>query len=331
MRAGPHKPATQKDVAKLAGVSQAAVSRWISGRGYVAAEVREQILRAAAKLEYRPHPLARGLSSGQSDMVAVVMANISNPGYQVMLEKITQALQAKNLQTLLFHASAAQTVDDLVPDVLRYRVRGTIITTSQLSSTAARQLVSQGVPTVLLHRYAKAGGAHCVLCDNMDGGRLAADTLLQAGARRVAFLGGNPDSSTNTDRKAGFLQQLQQWNTEAVAAQDGEFTHEWGAEATVRLFELHPDIDGLFCADDEIATGAIDALRHQLGKQVPRDVKVIGFDDHPISAKAAYALTTVRQPFDEMVDEAVAILLEGDAMHPTTKLLKGSLITRQSA
>jgi len=331
MTAELRKPATQKDVAKLAGVSQAAVSRWISGRGYVAADVREQIIRAVTELDYRPHPFAQGLSSGQSDMVAVVMANISNPGYQVMLEKITQALQAKNLQTLLFNASSAQTVDDLVPNVLRYRVRGAIITTSQLSSTAARQLASQGVPTVLLHRYTKAGGVHSVLCDNMAGGRLAADTLLRAGARRVAFIGGNPDSSTSTDRKAGFLQQLQQWNAEAVATQDGEFTYEWGAAATIRLFEVHPDIDGLFCADDEIATGAIDALRHQLGKQIPKDVKVVGFDDHPISSKAAYALTTIRQPFDEMIDKAVNLLLEGDARHPATELLKGTLIARRSA
>jgi DNA-binding LacI/PurR family transcriptional regulator len=324
------KPATQTDVAKLAGVSQAAVSRWTSGRGYVAPAAREQIVKAVAALDYRPHPLAQGLSSGQSDMVAVVIAHISNPGYQIMLEKITQTLQAMNLQVLLFIAAPTQSVDDVLPDVLRYRVRGTIITTSQLSSMATRQLVARGIPVVLLHRYTRIGGAHCVVCDNVDGGRMAAEVLCKAGARQVAFIGGNADSSSNADRRTGFLQELQRRGLAAVAALDGEFTYEWGLKAALELCARHPQIGGLFCADDEIATGAMDALRFHLGKGIPADVKVIGFDDHPIGAKAAYELTTIRQPFDEMISKAIDILLAGNLDTPSTKLFRGEIVARGS-
>ncbi|MGE0802476.1 MAG: LacI family DNA-binding transcriptional regulator, partial [Lautropia sp.] len=225
------QPATQHDVARLAGVSQAAVSRWSSGRGYVASHVRQQIIDAAAALSYRPHPLAQGLSNGQSDMVAVVIANIANPGYQMMLERITQTLQSKGLQVLLFIAAPTQSVDDVVPDVLRYRVRGAIITTSRLSSTAARQLVERGVPVVLFHRYTRSGGMHTVVCDNRDGGRLAAEALLAAGARRPGFIGGSPDTSSNVDRRAGFLAELRRLSQPEPATLDGEFTYEWGFEA----------------------------------------------------------------------------------------------------
>ncbi len=328
----PWRPATQHDVARLAGVSQAAVSRWSSGRGYVASHVRQQIVDAAATLSYRPHPLAQGLSNGQSDIVAVVIANIANPGYQMMLEQITAMLQARGLQVLLFIAAPTESVDDVVPDVLRYLVRGVIIsTTSRLSSTAARQLVEQGVPVVLFHRYTRSGGMHCVVCDNRDGARLAAQALLRAGARRLAFIGGSSDTSSNVDRRPDSLLELRRLELPEPLALNGEFTYEWGHEAALRLFAAHPAIDGLFCADDEIATGAIDALRFRLGRAVPADVKVVGFDDHPIASKAAYALTTIRQPIDAMVRASIELLLDGDVIRPTRRVLKGELVLRATS
>lgn len=323
-------PVTQKDVAKLAQVSQAAVSRWTSGRGYVAADVRERIEKAVAELGYAPHPLAQGLSSGQSEIVAIVMANITNPWYPLVLERITHALQALQLQVLLFNAAPPQSVDDVVPDVLRYRVRGAIITTAALSSTAAQQFASRGVPVVLFNRTTRTGGVHSVSCDNADGGRTAADCLLKAGARHVAFLGGGQDASTSTDRLRGFVQQLHEWDRAPVATLEGEFTYEWGFEAVQRLMAEHPEIDGIFCADDEIASGAMDALRFRLGKRIPQDVRILGFDDHPIAAKAAYQLTTFRQPVDGMIEQAIGLLLNGEVAQPSTQLLKGELILRGS-
>lgn len=327
----PKRPPTQKDVAELAKVSQAAVSRWTSGRGYVAADVRERILQAVSALGYAPDPLAQGLSSGQSEIVAVVMATITNPWYPVVLERITRALAERHVQVLLFHATPPQSVDDVVPHVLRYRVRGVIITTAALSSTAAQQFVAQGVPVVLFNRTTRTGGVHSVSCDNTDGGRLAADTLLKKGAKHVAFLGGSKESSTSTDRARGFLQQVHEWDRKPVAMLEGEFTYEWGYQATLDMVAAHPQIDGIFCADDEIASGAMDALRFALGKRVPEDVRVIGFDDHPIAAKAAYQLTTVSQPVEKMIEQSIDLLFRGDIASPSTQLLKGSLIARHSA
>jgi DNA-binding LacI/PurR family transcriptional regulator len=324
-------PPTQKEVAKLAGVSQAAVSRWTSGRGYVAAEVRERIEKAVDALGYAPHPLAQGLSSGQSEIVAIVMANITNPWYPLVLERITQVLQAANKQVLLFNATPPQSVDDVVPDVLRYRVRGVIVTTASLTSTAAQQFTEQGVPVVLFNRTTRTGGAHAVSCDNADGGRMAADALMRSGARHVAFVGGTPDSSTNADRLRGFRQQLAEWGQAPVEEVGREYTYAWGFEAVLEVMARHPEIDGLFCADDEIASGAIDALRYRLGKRVPQDVRVMGFDDHPIASTQAYQITTFRQPVEEMIQQAVSLLLDSDVVEPSTRLIKGQFIARGSA
>ncbi|TWS98487.1 LacI family DNA-binding transcriptional regulator [Reyranella sp. CPCC 100927] len=326
-----HKAPTQRDVARVAGVSQAAVSRWISGRGYVASDVRERILKAVAELNYEPHPLARGLSSGQSDIIAIVLSSITNPWYPIVLNRITHVLQAMRLQVLLFNAAPPQSVDDVLPSVLRYRVKGVLITTASLSSKAALMCAEQGVPVVLFNRSTRAGGVHSVSCDNADGGRMAADTLVRAGARKLGYIGGLQEASTSADRQRGFVSQLAEWGIDLVAAIDKEFTYDWGFEATLKLFEKHPQIDGLFCADDEIGSGAVDALRYRLNKSIPGEVKVIGFDDHPVASNAAYQLTTIRQPVDEMIENALDVLLNGDMASPSLRLLKGELIKRGSA
>lgn len=322
--------ATQKDVARLSKVSQATVSRWVSGRGYVADEVRGRILKAARALNYEPHPLAQSLSKDSSDIVAIVMANITNPWYPLALERITRRLEAIGLQALLFNAAPPRSVDALIPLVLRYRVRGVIITSAELTSNAAEQCMNRQVPVVLFNRYTRTRGVTSVTCDNVDGGKLAAEVLVGAGARRLAFLGGLAKSSTSKDRQRGFQQQLKKAGLELVAARSKEFTYEWGLEGVQQLFREFPDIDGVFCADDEIASGVMDALRFRLHKSVPADVRVIGFDDHPIASKASYQITTIRQPVEEMVSQAVEALVRSGDVRPASLALKGELINRST-
>ena len=323
------KAPTQKDVARFAGVSQAAVSRFVSGKGAVSNEVRQRILRAIDLVNYQPDPVARGLSSGKVDIIAIVMANITNPWYPVVLELITRELHRVGLQTLLFNATPPQTVDDLMPLVLQYRVRGVIITTASLDSSAADLCARHGVPVVMFNRYSQIVNGHTVSSDNIGGGRLAADVLLRTGCKHLAYLGGMPTVSTSRDRRAGFLERLAELGMDPVPSLEKEFTYTWGYEATQQLLARHPGIDGLFCADDEIASGAIDALRYALGRRVPEDVRVFGFDDHPVASNAAYDMTTIRQPVEEMIAAAIELLLS-DRNQAEHRLLPGQLIYRKS-
>ena len=323
------KTPTQKDVAKLAGVSQAAVSRFISGKGAISEDVREKILKVVDLVNYQPDPLARGLSSGKFNIIAIVMANITNPWYPVVLELITRELHRLGLQTLLFNATPPQTVDDLMPLVLQYRVRGVIITTASLTSSGADLCVKQGVPVVMFNRYSQIGNGHSVSTDNIGGGRMAADILLQSGSRQPAFLGGMPSVSTNRDRRTGFLERLAELGMTSIPQLEKEFSYSWGFEATQMLLARHPGIDALFCADDEIASGAIDALRYALGKRVPEDVRVFGFDDHPVASNAAYHMTTIRQPVEDMISAAIELLLQ-DSGKNERRVLPGQLIYRGS-
>ena len=323
------KTPTQKDVARFAGVSQAAVSRFVSGKGAISDEVREKILKVIDLVNYQPDPLARGLSSGKFDIIAIVMANITNPWYPVVLELITRELHRVGLQALLFNATPPQTVDDLMPLVLQYRGRGVIITTASLNSSGADLCVRQGVPVVMFNRYSAVAKGHSVSTDNIGGGRMAADALMRAGGRSLGFLGGMSTVSTNRDRRTGFMDRLAELGMDNVPALEKEFTYGWGYEATQMLLARHPEIDGLFCADDEIASGAIDALRYALGRRVPEDVRVFGFDDHPVASNAAYDMTTIRQPVEDMITAAIELLLR-DSGNNEHRLLPGQLIYRKS-
>ena len=305
-------PATQRDIAKHAGVSQAAVSRVMAKNGYVSEDVRRRIEQTAKELGYRPDPVARSLISGKSNIVAIVMANVVNPFFPIVLDALTGALRAAGREVLLFNAAADQSIDDLIPDVLRYRVAGIIITTADLTSLAAQACQAAGVPVVLFHRYAQQGDAFIVTCDNFQGGRDAANLLLDVGCTRLAYLGGDANSSPNRDRKAGWAAGIGARGLEPVAIADKEFTYSWGSQGVREFMDKNPEIDAIFCGDDAIACGAVDALRHDVGRRVPEDVSVIGFDDVPQAAWAAYQLTTIRQPLQLMVQRTLELLEAGD-------------------
>src|SRR5579872_5308203 len=268
--------ATQRDVARLAGVSQSAVSRVYGNSDYVADDVRQRIEAAAQQLRYQPDALARGLISGRSSIVAIVMADIGNPFYPYVLDLLTDSLQRRGLQVLLFNAARGQTVDDLIPSVLQYRVQGIIITTASLSSGAATLCADNHVPVVMFNRYTHRGGAHAVACDNVLGGEMAADTLADADCRYVAYIGGVATSSTNEDRKRGFVSRMESAAFPLLSVVDHAFTYEWGSEAVDRILVQWPQLDGLFCADDAIAFGAIDSLRYRHNLPVPGKVSVVG-------------------------------------------------------
>jgi DNA-binding LacI/PurR family transcriptional regulator len=321
------RPATQHDVARVAGVSQSAVSRVYAARGYVSEDLRKRIARAARTLQYQPDALARGLITGRSSIVAIVIAGITNPFYPWVLDVLTDALQRRGWQMFLFNAAGTQTVDDVIPSVLQYRVRGVVIMTAELSSNTAALCKEKRVPVVLFNRYTRKGGIHGVACDNERGGEMAAESLLAAGCKQIAYIGGLSNSSTNVDRKVGFLRVLNRHDCKPVAVVEKNFTYVWGAEAVDQIIQASPTLDGLFCGDDAVAFGAIDALRSRYQRRIPLDVSVIGFDDIPSAGWPAYDLTTIRQPVERMVEATLAVL-ESPPERSEVVLLAGQFISR---
>jgi DNA-binding LacI/PurR family transcriptional regulator len=194
----------------------------------------------------------------------------------------------------------------------------------------------RGIPIVLFNRYIPGSDASGVRCDNAAGGRLIAEAFLNAGARSFAMITGDPKGTTSQDRVRGFVERLLENGIKRADIIDvaGLSSYEGAAEATYALFGERkvPLPDALFGINDIMAMGAIDTLRHRLDVRVPEDLMVAGFDDIVEGRRLPYQLTTVRQPIEEMVEEALAILHLDDPTRPIERgidrPIAGELIMR---
>jgi DNA-binding LacI/PurR family transcriptional regulator len=325
---------TSIDVARLANVSQSAVSRTFSENGKVSAETRAKVLAAARALGYTPNAIARSLITQRTNIIGMVMADITNPFYPNVLEMFTQRLREMGQQVFLITVPPDQDTDDLLPLLLQYQVDAVIITSATLSSEMAHTLAQQSTPVILFNRYVPNIGVSAVCCDNVEGGRLVANLLLDGGHKRVAYIAGKRDTSTNIDREKGFTDRLRERGVTEWLREQGEYTYESGYEATYRLLRSAARPTAIFCANDIMALGALDAARSAGGLKVPDDVSIVGFDDIPAASWPAYDLTTIHQPVNRMIAVTLDLLkerLDNPQAEPVLKLLPGVLVRRGSA
>jgi DNA-binding LacI/PurR family transcriptional regulator len=326
---------SQIDVAHLANVSQAAVSRTFTQGASVSEETRQKVLAAAKELGYRPNIIARSLIQKSTNIIGLVVMRFTNPFYARMIREFTKALQLQGYWTLLLNIAQAQEVEKTLPMALQYQVDGLIITSTTLSSSLAQECVRAGTPVVLVNRYSADANINVVRCDSIAGGRIVADAFLDAGHQRLAFIAGEEASSTNRDRETGFVDRLRERGV-SLAYQEsaGDYQYEPGYEVAKQLLLRDDPPDGIFCANDLIAMGALDAARTELGIKVPEELSIIGYDDIPMAAWPGYALTTVRQPMDQLVDATLQVLMDAIQMKvskPVKKIISTCLVPRNSA
>ena len=302
-------PVTSGDVAKLAKVSQSAVSRALTPGASVSDKTREKVLKAANALGYRPNALARAMISGRSRLIAMLVAYLDNQFYPIVLEQISRALQGEGYQVLLFMTDPGKQ-DEVVQKILQYQVGGIVMASATLSSTLARECANTGIPVVMFNRYVATSPASSVTSDNIEGGRLIGDFLVRGGHERIAFIAGAEDSSTNRDREAGFYQGLAQHGVTLFAHAVGGYSFEGAARAARSLMDLKRRPDAIFAANDQMAFSVIDVIRSEYGLKVPHDISIIGYDDVPQASWKGYDLTTVSQPYLQMVEQTVKILIE---------------------
>jgi DNA-binding LacI/PurR family transcriptional regulator len=324
---------TAVEVARRAGVSQSTVSRVFSAPNAVADATTLRVLEASEQLGYNPNALASSLITRRTNMIGLVMAEITSPFYPYVLEKFTQRLHELDRRVLLFSTGPNKEVDDVLPDVLRYQVDGVIIANVTLTSKIVDACVRRGTALLLFNRYMPDTRANAVCCDNLNGGRMVADVLLDAGHTRLAYIAGKQNTSTNLDRERGFGERLRQRGHTVWLRAQGHYTYESGYAAALELLQRSDPPDAIFCANDIMALGALDAA-HDQGVAVPGQCSIVGFDDIPAAAWASYALTTMRQPVDTMIDASVQLLLERieqPSLPPVTTFLPGQLVRRSSA
>lgn len=321
------------DVAKLAGVSQSAVSRTFTEGASVSKKTREKVLAAARELGYKPSILPRILVTHRSHLVAVVIGGMYNPYYASIFEQFTRRCQEEGLQVLVFFVDHNEFFDDAIPLIMRYRVDGIFSSLALLSKEAADECAQMRVPVVLFNGKRQNSWVSAVCCDNIEGGRQVAKLLFDRGCERFAYIAGS-ETLANTDRQNGYVGRLKELGVEDVAVAQGDFHYEGGLKAARELLSQQPRPDAIFCANDLTAIAAIECAKQEFGLRVPEDVMIVGFDDATFSKWPSYGLTTVRQNGAEMVDAALDLLSErwekSDQIKGKLRLVPGTLIERST-
>lgn len=322
--------ASSSEVARVAGVSVAVVSRAFTPGATIAEETRSRVLAAARAVGYVPRTLLRASVEAPAT-VAVVMADITNPFFPTVLEQLTLRLRARGYAVQVHCAPRGTDVDSIIPDLFRVPLAGVLLGSAGISPHLARICRERGVPVVLLNRAAPSPGVSMVGCDNHAGGLRAAELFLRTGCQRPAFMGGRPEIPSGIERERGFRDGLAAAGRDLFAMESGGFVYEEAHEAARRLFSGHPRPDAVFCANDVMALAVLDFVRQGLGLRVPEDVSVIGFDDIGMAAWPVYRLTTIRQRLDVMIEEAID-LLQRLATSPESagisRLVTGVLVER---
>lgn len=326
---------TVKDIARELNVSVATVSRALSPDKVIADKTRARVLAKAKEMGYAPNLFARGLSSQRSRIAALFMSNITNPFYPEVVMKLTHRLQDVGLHTMLFTSEDGKGVDDALPLLQQYNPDIAIVLAATMTSDAVRRCVEGRIPVILFNRYVAGAHASAVCCDNYEGGRLVATRLARAGHRRPAFISGLEAASTNIDRRRGFCDGCVAAGLPAPRIlRGGDFTYETGYQGMVTLAKGGMPPDAVFCANDIVAIGAMDAARRVLGLSVPEDVSVVGFDDIAMASWPSHELTTVRQPMNAMIEgvmSEMARLQASPDTAPREQFLPGRLMIRKSA
>lgn len=325
---------TSIDVARLAGVSQATVSRAFNPSSKMNPATRQKVFDAAMELKYAPDAIARSLISNSTNIIAVIMQNTTNPFYAKVLTKLSIQLRKFGKQILYFYLDNPDNLQQMINQVLQYRVDGILITSVNLSSTIADTCFNFGVPVVLFNRQLNTPNIQAVCCDNVQAGRDCADYFVMKGHHRFAFIGGFDTASTTLKRKEGFLSRLKERGISDVKIYHSDYTYEAGADAFRRLMKEQPlPPDAIFCISDLVCAGVIDCARNEYKLNIPDDVAIIGFDDIDLASYLSYSITSFSQPMDEMISYTCELLLNPEkySQESNLTLFPCTLITRTTA
>ncbi|ANZ25834.1 LacI family transcriptional regulator [Rhodococcus sp. WB1] len=333
-----NKSVTSYDVARAAGVSQSTVSRALRGDPRVIEETRERIQALAKEMGYVPHITARSLITRRSSSIAVVSGDLRNPSYPTLVNTLQDRFAQHDYRVLLM---SDRTEGSLEKDILALRgglVDGVVFISARLDSPIVSEMIDWKIPLVILNRDvdgSQAGRVDRVTSDNVGGGRLVADHLIELGHRRIGLISGPLENPSVKLRETGFREGLDKHGhpLDETLVHRGAVDAKTGFEGGMELLSRPDRPTAVFCATDYMAYGTLDATK-RLGLLVPDDVSIVGYNDLDASGWSMFDLTTVRQPLEDMASAAAELLLariDGAAGAPVHRNFGVEWVQRGSA
>jgi DNA-binding LacI/PurR family transcriptional regulator len=303
-----------KNVAKLAGVSVATVSRVLNGEEVVKEKTKTKVLEAIKKLNYKPNRVAQRLRTTRktSKLVGLLIPDIQNPFYVDVIRGIEEYAYANNAAVIIGNFSQDEKKEKLYLDILKSEsVDGFVVAPSNEKDQYVKQLIQDGFPIVCIDRGLKDVDVDLVKVDNQQGVFKAIEHLIKLGHKRIGFIVGNPSIPTSQERLDGYHQAMKQYGIEIDASLllGEKSDYESGTRLTARLLDLENPPTAIFTGNNLLTLGALEVI-NQRGLRIPEDVAIIGFDDVYWANSLNPPLTAVRQPGFEIGKKAMELLMQ---------------------
>ena len=335
------RPVTIRDVARRAGVSRQTVSRAINNKAEISAETRERVLQVVREMGYRPSSIARGLKTDRTLTIGLVVPDIANPFFAEVARGASEVAYGRDYSVLLCNTDEQPKREWGIIQMLEaHRIDGLLLISSRLSDESLAELAAKSYPLVLVNRLQlPRAGTGCVLVDDAKAALGAVRYLREKGHRSIGFLAGTRESRSSRERRRGYREAM----GEATDGTDLAALDRWcafcapnvegGRDSALALLRKSPELTALLAYNDLVAVGAEQACA-ALGRAVPQDCAVVGWDDIIFAAHVSPPLTTMRMPKYRLGERAMYLLLDliGDPqLAPEPVVLEAELIVRASA
>jgi DNA-binding LacI/PurR family transcriptional regulator len=344
----PQRLPTLQDVARVAGVSRATVSRVINNVRNVDPDIHRAVSEAVAATGYVPNRAARSLVTGRAGSIALVVSELesreeddpfmgrylTDPFFGRVVGGLLSVLREAGVNLGLNLVASDHARRSLIADLRQARCDGVALISLHPHDPLPALLSDAGLPVVLFGRPPQGLSMAHVDLANAAGAAMAATRLLGRGCRRLVTVAGPLDQPAGVDRLDGFLTALAAAGVTDVPRVVSDFSQAGGGRAMEQLLREHPDLDGVFVASDLMAQGALPVLR-DYGRRIPDDVAVVGFDDSSAAVASRPPLTTIRQPVEDMAAEMARLLLArveaGASAASGPVMFEPTLVVRDSA
>ena len=303
---------TSYDVALAAGVAQSTVSRSFRDDSGISPATRARVRAIGAAVGYTPNALARSLILRRSNTVAVVVTALTLHSHPGLVHALARALGGASRQVLLLTVETERPDATVLQGLLAFPLDG-LFSCTGLDDDVLERFVQRGIPVVMINRHTNVPQVDEVATDNARAAAQVAVMLHRAGRRKLMWLGGPGDAPVSSERREGFLAKLSTLGAPTPELREVEYTYAGGRDAFIVEFQGGAQPDAVFCANDQLAMGVIDACRFVLGVSVPNKLLVVGFDDVEEASRPSYDLTTLRQDTEAIANHAVALLLRREA------------------
>lgn len=324
---------TSFDVARRAGVSRSAVSRAFTPGTSISEKTRQKVQKAATELGYRVNLVARGLNKKRTDLVGMIVSALNTPYRAEQIDALTKQLVHEGFRPMLLCIDEGRDVEQLLSILLNYQVSGVVITSDAPPAEICEECARMHVPLALVHRTDHLPFVDRINGDNVKGGRMVAEVLVEAGRQHLIAVEQEHPGFSGMVRIDAFHKRAAELGvpSSTISVHGAEYLA--GVAAAPRLLEQLDISPGVFCPSDLIALGLLDTLRTKHSIRIPEQLSLIGYDDIPQASWAFAELTTIKQSVEEFARVTVNLLkdrIEHPDAEPRNEIIDVKLIMRGS-